>query len=83
MKRVRIFLRTELFAVSAARSASGPPHVPSGVMILDGTLRESDRTGLLVEASGFKDIHGKALDGKPVVLILPSAKVDHIQVIEE
>ena len=83
MKRVRIFLRTELFSVSAARSASGPPHVPSGVMILEGTLRESDRTGLLVDASGFKDIHGKTLDGKPVVLILPSVKVDHIQVIEE
>ena len=83
MKRVRIFLRTELFSVSAARSASGPPHVPSGVMILEGSLRETDRTGLLVEVSGFKDIHGKALDAKPVVLILPSAKVDHIQVIEE
>jgi hypothetical protein len=82
MKRVRIFLRTELFSVSAARSAT-PPHVPAGVMILDGTLRESDRSGLLVEASGFQDIHGKALDGKPVVLILPNAKVDHIQVIEE
>ena len=83
MKRVRIFLRTELFSVSAARSASGPPHVPSGVMILEGSLRETDRTGLLVEASGFKDINGKALDGKPVVLILPNAKVDHIQIIEE
>jgi hypothetical protein len=83
MKRVRIFLRTELFSVSAARSASGPPHVPAGVMILEGTLRESDRSGLLVEASVFKDIHAKPLDGKPVVLILPSAKVDHIQVLEE
>ena len=83
MKRVRIFLRTELFSVSAARSSSGPPHVPSGVMILEGTLRDTDRTGLLVEVSGFQDIHGKMLDGKPVVLILPSGKVDHIQVIEE
>ena len=83
MKRVRIFLRTELFSVSAARSTSGPPHVPSGVMILEGTLREKDGAGLLVEASGFQDIHGKVLDGKPVVLILPNAKVDHIQVIEE
>ena len=82
MKRVRIFLRTELFSVSAARSSSGPPHVPSGVMILEGTLGETDRSGLLVEVSGFKDIHGKALDGKPVVLILPSGKVDHIQIIE-
>jgi len=83
MKRVRIFLRTELFSVSAARGASGPPHVPSGGMILEGTLRENDSVGLLVEASGFQDIHGKVLDGKPVVLILPNAKVDHIQVIEE
>jgi hypothetical protein len=83
MKRVRIFLRTELFSVSAARGASGPPHVPSGVMILEGTLRENDAVGLLVEASGFQDIHGKVLDGKPVVLILPNSKVDHIQVIEE
>jgi hypothetical protein len=83
MKRVRVFLRTELFSVSAARSASGPPHLPSGVMILDCTLRETDGSGFLVEASGFQDIHGKPLDGKPVVLILPSAKVDHIQVIEE
>ena len=82
MKRVRIFLRTELFSVSA-RGASSPPHVPPGVMILEGTLRETDRSGLQIEASGFKDIHGKALDGKPVVLILPGAKVDHIQVIEE
>jgi hypothetical protein len=83
MKRVRIFLRTELFSVSAARSSSGPPHVPSGVMILEGTLRETDRTGLLVEAAAFKDLHGRPLEGKPVVLILPSAKVDHIQVLEE
>jgi hypothetical protein len=83
MKRVRIFLRTELFSVSAARGSSGLPHVPAGVMILEGTLRETDRSGLQVEAAAFKDIHGKALDGKPVVLILPSAKVDHIQVLEE
>ena len=83
MKRVRIFLRTELFSVSAARSASGPSHVPSGVMILEGTLRETDASGFHIEASGFQDLHGKALDGKPVVLILPSAKVDHVHVIEE
>jgi hypothetical protein len=84
MKRVRIFLRTELFSVSASRGGTGPSHVPSGVMILEGTLRETDRSGaFLVEASGFQDLHGKALDSKPVVLILPSAKVDHIHVIEE
>lgn len=83
MKRVRIFLRTELFSVSTSRGASGPPHVPSGVAILDGVLRDTDRTGLLVEASGFQDVHGKQLEGKPVVLILPASKVDHIQVIEE
>jgi hypothetical protein len=83
MKRVRIFLRTELFSVSAARGASGPAHVPSGVMILEGTLRETDGAGFHVEASGFQDLHGKALEGKPVVLILPGAKVDHVHVIEE
>jgi hypothetical protein len=52
-------------------------------MIVEGTLRETDRTGLLVEASGFKDMQGRALEGKPVVLILPIAKVDHLQVVEE
>jgi hypothetical protein len=83
MKRVRIFLRTELFSVSPARSGGAPSHVPAGVMIVEGTLRETDRTGLLVEASGFKDMQGRALEGKPVVLILPIAKVDHLQVVEE
>jgi hypothetical protein len=83
MKRVRVFLRNELFSVSAARSSSGPPHVPGGVVILEGTLRETDQSGLLVEVSGFKDGNGKVLEGKPVVLILPSSKVDHIQVLEE
>jgi hypothetical protein len=83
MKRVRIFLRTELFSVSAARSSGGPPHVPSGVMIIVGTLRETDSAGFHVEASAFQDIHGKALEGKPVVLILPSGKVDHLQIVEE
>ena len=51
--------------------------------ILDGVLRDTNRAGLLVEASGFQDVHGKQLEGKPVVLILPASKVNHIQVIEE
>ncbi len=82
MKRVRVFLRTELFSVSAARGAT-PPHVPAGVVILDGTLRETDRAGLVIEASGYRDLHGKPLEGGPVVLVIPSSKIDHLLVLEE
>jgi hypothetical protein len=84
MKRVRIFLRTELFALPNGRAISGgPPHVPQGVIIVDAVIRESDRTGLLIEATAYRDMQGRTIEGKPAVLILPTSKVDHMQVLEE
>lgn len=77
MKRVRIFLKTELFTLP------NEGHVPGGTTILDAHVREHVGGGFTVEAHGFYDIRGRTLEGPPRVLWLPTSKIDHVLLVEE
>jgi hypothetical protein len=77
MQRVKVYLRTELFALPG-----GKGHVPSGVMIVDGKLRELTGGGVLVEAEAYADHHGRPIPGPGVVLFLPATKIDHVHYVE-
>lgn len=77
MDRVRVLLRTPLF------STGGPDaHVPVGVTIVDGRLLEGSGMGLLVDVEGVFDASGRRLPSEPCVLLLPTAKIDHVLVLE-
>ncbi len=74
---VRVLLRTELF------STGGPDaHVPPGVAIVDGRVRSHTGAGLVVEVQGVFDAGGRRLDAPPCTLLLPTAKIDHVLVLD-
>lgn len=75
MGRVRVFLRTELFTTTAG-------HVPSGSSVLDGVVDEQTPSGWIMRVDAYSDGRGRALEGSPVRLFLPAAKIDHILLIE-
>ena len=74
--RVRVFLRQPLFTLPGAE------HVPAAALILDGTLGETSPFGATLSVESYRDERGRALDGKRVRLIVPAAKIDHLQVLE-
>lgn len=77
MDKVRVFLRTELFTTGELHPA------PAAATIIDGRVREILAGGLILEATSFHRTDGKELTGKPCTLYLPSAKIDHVLLLEE
>lgn len=77
MDRVRVFLRTELFTTGELHPA------PAGATIVDGRVRELLAGGLILEATAFHRADGKTLHGAPCTLYLPSAKIDHVLLLED
>jgi hypothetical protein len=74
--RVRVFLRQPLFTLP------GKEHVPANAVILEGTLGEGTALGVQLSATAYFDERGRALAGAPSTLLLPGAKLDHVQVLE-
>ena len=72
MERVTIYLRTSLYSI-----AGDNPHVPNGVMTLEGAIADRTGGGLLVDVSRFIDGRGRDLKCAPMKLYLPMSKVDH------
>jgi hypothetical protein len=75
--RVRIFLRQPLFTLQGEGE-----HVPPTAFILEGTLGEASPLGANIKVDRFLDERGRPLEGKPVTLIVPGGKIDHVQVLE-
>lgn len=74
--RVRVFLRQQLFTLP------GTEHVPSAAVILEGTLGEATQLGAVIAVEAFFDDRGRALEAKPVRLVVPAGKIDHVLVLE-
>jgi len=72
MERVTIYLRTSLFSIAGDNS-----HMPNGVMVLEGSVADRPSGGLVIEVTKYIDGKGRDLDGKPMKLYLPTAKIDH------
>jgi hypothetical protein len=77
MKRVRVFLRTELFT-----QTGGDTHVPAGASVLDATVEAQEAGGFTVLVEGYADGRGRPLAGKPARLFLPGGKIDHMLLVE-
>lgn len=78
MDRVRVFLRTDLFAVTGELMV-----VPENVSIIDGNVRETMSGGFLVEVSAWRRGDGRALNGPTATLFLPASKIDYILVLDQ
>jgi len=76
MDRVRIYLRTPLFT---ARTGA---HLPAGAHVLTGQVRSQEPGGLVVAVSDYADADGRTLSGFGTVLYLPTAKIDHAELLE-
>lgn len=77
MEKVTVFLRTSLF------SFGGPdPHVPPGVMVIQGAVLGRPAGGLSIETSRMLDDRGRVVSEATVRLELPWSKVDHLWVHE-
>ena len=77
MGQVRVFLKTELFALTGE---SG--HVPRGSVIIDGDVRELQGGGITIAAKGYLDARGRTLEGNETVLFIPTGKIDHLHLQE-
>jgi hypothetical protein len=74
--RVRVFLRQPLFTLP------GQEHVPTQAAILEGVLGESTSLGANVQVERCYDERGRDVASKPCRLVIPAAKIDHVQVLE-
>jgi hypothetical protein len=72
MESTTIYLRTSLFSI-----AGDNPHVPNGIMALKGTVADRPSGGIVIRVDAYLDGRGRPLDGTPMTLFLPWAKVDH------
>ncbi len=71
---VTVYLRTALFTL-------GEPdgHLPTGVMIIRGSIDKRESGTLTIQCAEFLDDRGRALGTSEATLELPMSKLDHIQ----
>ena len=75
MAKVRVFLKTDLFAVGGDLRI-----VPTS--IVDGQLIEQSAGGLLIQVETWRKGDGKETSGPSARLLLPGAKVDYTLFLE-
>lgn len=75
-RAVRVYLRAPLFT----QKSGG--HVPVGAVILMGALHESSGGGLELTVQSYAGDHGQALEGPARRLLVPGAKIDHVEFLE-
>jgi hypothetical protein len=71
--RARVLLRQSLFVHPADTG-----HVPKAAAVIHGDLRDTNAFGVLLRADAYLDEKGRALEGTPRTLLIPSAKIDHV-----
>ena len=69
----RVFLRQSLFTFTGDQA-----HLPVGVAVVVGSVKERDAFGLMVAADSYLDEKGRKLAGKKATLLLTAAKIDHV-----
>lgn len=70
---VTVLLTTPLFVLE---HVEGP--TPAGSVVVSGSLRGVGNGGVELSAEKYRDARGKELGGRPAMLFLPLAKIDHI-----
>jgi hypothetical protein len=75
MDRLTLFLRTSLFSLGGS-----DPHVPPGVMVVKGRSSDRGAGGVTLSVEEGLDEKGRALPTKPITLVIPWSKIDHVLV---
>lgn len=73
MKHVRIFLKTELYAIGGTLRV-----VPDGISIVDGQVRDDESGGFMVDVTVWRRSNGDAVPGPVARLFLPLSKIDYM-----
>ena len=74
LELVTAFLNTPLYSTKE----SG--HLPAGAVAIQGNLVSRDASGVQIQATGYKNLRGKELDGSPTTLFIPLHKLDHLSI---
>lgn len=75
MERVSIYLRTPLFSFGGDDAP-----LPAGVMVIEGTSRETCDGAMRIDADRLADDRGRELSDESVSLWVPWEKIDHVLV---
>ncbi|MEC7240382.1 MAG: hypothetical protein VXW32_04035 [Myxococcota bacterium] len=70
---VTAYLNTPLY------SPEGEQSIPAGAVALSGNLVSRDSSGIHLQASTYRNLRGKELEGSPTTLFIPLHKIDHVQ----
>lgn len=70
---VTTYLNTPLY------SPDGEDSVPAGAVALSGNLVSRDSSGIHLQASTYRNVRGKELEGSPATLFIPLHKIDHVR----
>ena len=68
---VTVYLKMRFFTFKDA------PHLPPNTSVVSGSEAEWANGGITLTAEKFFNDDGKALDGKPVRMFIPTSKIDH------
>lgn len=74
--RVRVYLRQALFTLPGSLA-----HVPVNVAVLEGECADPAALNPRVKADAYFDEKGRTLEGGPSDVVVPAAKLDHVQIV--
>ena len=73
MDRVTLYLRASLYSPPGTE-----PHVPVGAVVMIGKTADRGSGGVTITIESLLDERGKPLPSKPVTVIVPWSKIDHV-----
>ena len=71
---VTAYLSTPLY------SPNNEAHLPEGAVAISGNLVSRDNGGIQIQASTYRSLRGKELEGSPTTLFIPMHKIDHLRI---
>ena len=74
LELVTAFLNTPLY------STKPDGHLPEGAVAVHGNLVSRDASGVQIQATSYRNLRGKELEGNPATLFIPLHKIDHLSI---
>ena len=77
MTTVQVYLKTALFSFADVPNVDDP--IPSSILMIEGTIAEDRKGGVLIDAERYFDGRRRERPGNPQRLFIPLGKIDHIR----
>ena len=77
MTTIQVYLKTALFSFSDVPDVTDP--VPSSVLMIEGTIAEERKGGILIDVERYFDGRRRERAGEAQRLFIPMGKIDHIR----